>query len=67
MTSLFLLMCNKAHRKSFSVAAAMPSRYQVELQTQIGQLVATGASFEEAKTTLQQLSSAHQKTPEVLA
>jgi hypothetical protein len=48
----------KARERAFSVAQAMPAPRLAELQNRIGLLVATGASFHEAKTVLQQPFSA---------
>ena len=52
-----------AHSSAFNVAATMPGRYLQEASCLIDQLLETGASFDEAKTALQQLSERFQETP----
>ena len=51
-------MLLKAHERAFSVAQAMPVLHLAELRNQTGLLVATGASFREAKIALRPLSAA---------
>ncbi len=60
------ITCEQAHRRAFSVAAAMPAALQREVQSRIDHLLETGASFDEAKRSLQPLfwpKPAAQKEP----
>ncbi|AAU90928.1 hypothetical protein MCA2956 [Methylococcus capsulatus str. Bath] len=52
------------HARAFSVAAAMKESHLLELKSRIDLLVATGASFREAETTLRPLCAAIQKDRE---
>ncbi|MGK2899976.1 MAG: hypothetical protein ACSLE9_15050 [Burkholderiaceae bacterium] len=43
------------HRRAFTVASAIPAPRLAEVRSEIDRLLATGASFDEARTALQRL------------